>query len=223
MQYRLTASAILAAWETGASRRPLDRAMAILWAAGAGSDGDPADLPLAERDRRLLAIRASTFGTTLPARAVCPDCGAELEMDLDVSGLTAALPPLKQRDQMLRPLTSRDLAAVTGLPPVAVMPELRARLAITEVTSDAEALDRRIEEEAGAAELTTRIRCTECGTEWQETLDVAAHVWAEVEVSALQLLSEVAEIAAAFSWSELEILALSPARRSAYLALMRQP
>ena len=225
MQYRLAASGILAAWETGAARRPLDRAMAILWAAGAaGEGGDPADLPLAERDRRLLAIRAGTFGATLPARATCPDCGAELEMELDVRGLADALPPVSQGDGALRPLTSRDLAAVAGLAPEAVAPALCARLAGREVEGDgAAALDRRIEEEASAAELTTRINCTECGTDWTETLDVAAHVWAEVETAALRLLGEVAEIAAAYGWSEREILALSPARRIAYLARARQP
>src|SRR5690606_25623889 len=77
MQYRLTAPSILAAWEHGAGRLPLDRAIAILWAASTCDDVDPADLPLAERDRRLLAIRAATFGPTIPARATCPECNAE--------------------------------------------------------------------------------------------------------------------------------------------------
>jgi hypothetical protein len=35
------------------------------------------------------------------------------------------------------------------------------------------------------------------------------------------VLAEIAELAAAFAWSEAEILALSPPRRRAYLELLR--
>ena len=47
----------------------------MLWAAGAAGEGHPADLPLAERDRRLLSIRADTFGRLLSLLATCPKCG----------------------------------------------------------------------------------------------------------------------------------------------------
>ena len=99
---------------------------------------------------------------------------------------------------------------------------LRVRLAGDEIyAADAEVLDRRIEEEARAAELSTRTTCAVCGAEWTETLDVLAHVWADVETTALALLSEVAEIATAYGWSEAEILSLSPERRSTYLTWAR--
>lgn len=222
-QYRMGVSAILAAWETGAARRPLDRAMAILWAAGADDDGDPVDLPLAERDRRLLAVRAGTFGPMLPTRVTCPNCGMELEMDLDVRQLAAALPPDKggSGDGRLRPLSSRDLAAVSGMEAVEMARTLRARLAETAEGDDAETLDRQIEEVAEQAELAARVACADCGAEWYETLDVPAHVWADVETAALRLLGEVAELASAFGWSEREVLSLTPARRAAYLARAR--
>src|SRR5262245_3241326 len=108
MQYRLSVSDILAAWETGYARRTLDRALTLLWAAGAAEDQDPADLPLVERDRRLLSIRAETFGPSLSARATCPECGAQLEMELDASVLADAL-RAPAGGQTPRPMTSRDL------------------------------------------------------------------------------------------------------------------
>jgi hypothetical protein len=223
MEHQLATSGILAAWETGAARRPLDRAMAILWAAGAAEEGDPEDLPIAERDRLLLTIRADTFGPMLPARATCPECGAELEMELDARSLAEALPPPAGGDATLRPLTSRDLATVTGVSSEDLAAAVRARLSGRRVESvEAAALDRLIEADADASELTTRIICTECGADWCETLDVVAHVWSEVETAALGLLGEVAEIAAAYGWSEHVILSLSPARRMAYLARARQ-
>lgn len=231
MQYRLTAPSILAAWEHGAGRLPLDRAMAILWAASTRDDVDPADLPLAERDRRLLAIRAATFGPTIPARATCPECNAELEMELDAQDLgealaqsgTQALTNDGETGQMLRPLTSRDVAAVVDVPAERLAAALRARLTGREIDGDdAEAVDRRIEAQAAAAELSTRLTCSECGAAWSETLDVVAHVWSDIETTALRLLGEVAELAAAFGWSEDAILSLSPARRMTYLAWARQ-
>lgn len=226
MEYALAAPAILAAWETGARRRPLDRALAILWAAGVSGHCDPADLPIVERDRLLLWIRAHTFGPGLPARATCPDCGAELEMELDANRLADALPPANADDGPLRPLTSRDLAAISELPPDQLLATLRVRLsrAGTDVgiDMDAEALDHQIEQDASAAELSARITCSECGTDWPETLDVTAHLWTGIETAAMRLMSEVSELAATYGWTESEILSLGPARRRAYLSLARQ-
>ena len=221
MPYRMAASDILAAWESGAARRPLDRALTVLWIAGAANDAHPADLPLAERDRRLLTVRADTFGRMLPVLATCPECGAELEMELDSRRLADALRSTGD-DAAPRPLTSRDLAAIAELAPEDLAAALRMRVADdgTDV-ADAEVLDRRIEDGARATELSTQTTCAACSAEWTETLDVLAHIWADVETTALALLGEVAEIATAYGWSEAEILSLSPERRSAYLSLAR--
>lgn len=215
MRYQLATSGILAAWETGAARQPLDRALAILWAAGAAQDGDPADLPLAQRDARLLAIRANSFGAVMPARAICPDCGAEMEMDLDANDLARTLKEAGAQDSAFRPLTSRDLAAVAGLNGDALYDRMHERLGVD--TPRSESFDRQIEDLAADAELSTQIICAECGHGWTETLDVAAHLWADINAATHRLLGEVADIARAFGWSEAEILALSPARRAAYL------
>ena len=217
MQYRLGPSGILAAWETGAPRRPLDRCLAILWAAGA--EDDPAGWSLWERDRRLLRLREETFGAWLPARATCPACEAELEMDLDVRALAEHLVSVESRAD-LRPLTSRDLAAVAGVLPDQRAATLRDRISAAAPDSiDADTLDQQIEAAARASELTTRLCCPECEHTWSEVLDVAAHLWADVESAALRLLDDVARLAACYGWAEADILAMSPARRRAYLHL----
>ncbi|MEX0348073.1 MAG: hypothetical protein AB3N15_01525 [Paracoccaceae bacterium] len=217
MQDRLSATGLLAAWEAGANRRPLDRALAILWAAGAGGE-DPAGLSLAERDRRLLALRRRCFGPVLHGRTSCPGCGAELETEIEADQLIDALPV--GTGETPRALNSRDLAAVADLPAERVASALSARLAPGEEPS--EALDRQVEAQASAVVLKTDLTCADCGTSWSEVLDVVDHVWASVEQAATGLLREVAELAMRYGWSEAEILALSPARRSAYLSLARQ-
>lgn len=217
MPPHLSASALIAAWETGAVRRPLDRALAVLWAAQA-TGGDPADLPLAERDRLLLGVHAATFGPSLAGRATCPSCGAELQMDLDAAALAAAL-PVDPADEP-RPLTSRDLAAAAGSDDVAAT--LRARIAGPELDAEAAGrMDLMIARAAERAQLSISLTCADCATGWSEILDIPAFVWAEVEAAAVRRLAEVADIAAAFGWAERDILAMSPARRAAYLARAR--
>ncbi len=223
----LTSKAILGAWETGARRSPLDRAIAVLWAAEAI---DAADLPLAERDRRLLAVREATFGSHLTATARCPECGEQVEVTLE-AGQLARLLVAPGTDEVaigghavsLRPLTSRDLAAAAGAAEADVPGILRARLTgAVELPPDAVGrIDALIEEREAAGELTCGLACVECGSTWSEHLDVAVHVWAEVDAAARRLLREVAEVAAAFGWSEAEIIAMSETRRAAYLNIAR--
>lgn len=222
MHYRLQPSEILAAWETGAARCPLDRALAVLWAADAADGLDPADLPLVERDRRLLAIRRATFGPSLPARATCWECGAELEMAFDADDLASALPDLAV-ESVVRPLTSRDLAVLLQQPADTHRALLCQRLGECAATGDTLTVERAVEQAIDDAELRIRLVCCDCGAEWSEMLDVPAHVWADVETTAWRLLGEVAELAQAYGWTESEILALSPARRQAYLAHVRRP
>ena len=217
MQQAMTSSEILAAWESGARRVPLDRALAILRASCA-SECDPADLPLAERDRLLLELRAATFGSMLPVRATCPDCNADMEADLDARAIAAML-PRDSGSESVRAMTSRDLAAVTQAPCGDIMALLRKRLASKE-KADPDALDAAIESEAAASEVLAELICAACGGRWSEFLDVPACIWLEVERAAAGILSDIGRLAAAFGWTEGEVLALRPERRCAYLAML---
>lgn len=228
MAQHLTSTSILKAWEAGIGRRPLDRGLTLLWAAGVS--GDLAALPLAERDRGLLQLRTATFGRDLEAQAVCPDCGEVLELALDADALAHALPEMTDEvvgagdDEIsLRPLTSRDLAAVVAVPTPDVPAALRARATGGELLPPAlvPEIDARLEAREAEGELTTQLTCTECSTVWTEVLDVVALVWAEVEATALRLVGEVAELAAAFGWAERDILELSVVRRQTYLRIAR--
>jgi hypothetical protein len=72
------------------------------------------------------------------------------------------------------------------------------------------------------ADVRLALDCPACGAAWQAPFDIGAFLWTRLQAEALRLLGEVHELAAAYSWSEQEILALSPARRSTYLELARR-
>jgi hypothetical protein len=82
-------------------------------------------------------------------------------------------------------------------------------------------VDAAAEQLAGPGSVVVRVDCPECGAQARAPLDVPALLWERVRLAAPALLEQVAELAAAFGWSEAEVLALGPARRSAYLALTR--
>lgn len=227
MEPHLTTKGILAAWEAGIGRRPLDRAITLLWSAGVS--GDLAALPLAERDRQLLGIRAATFGPEIAAQSVCPSCGEAMEMALDARDLAHALPvrseevvTLGSEEITLRPLTSRDLAAAAD---AADVPAALRRFATGRESFPADvaaSVDAMTEAREAEGELVARLCCAACDTHWKEVLDVVMLLWAEVEAAAHRLMGEVAVIATALGWAEHDILDLSDARRQAYLSLARQ-
>lgn len=68
------------------------------------------------------------------------------------------------------------------------------------------------------ADIRLGLRCAACGHAWEEAFDIAGFLWAEVATEAARIFDEVHRLAAAYGWTESTILALSPARRAAYLA-----
>jgi hypothetical protein len=59
--------------------------------------------------------------------------------------------------------------------------------------------------------------CDVCGHRGTAPLDIGAFLWEEIETRARGLLDEVHLLARAYGWRESDVLALSEARRAAYL------
>jgi hypothetical protein len=225
-------------WENGVGRHPTDRALAILRAADPESEVDA--LPLGERDRRLLQVRERTFGREVDATVSCPRCGARVEWRSSTGDFARVDDPpddgvvdLAAGRRRVRPLTSRDLAAAArcGTPDDARR-LLAARCLEPTTNDDAIALVDLSADDldvvAGALErvdpgavCTLDIACPDCGEHWESELDVAQFVWTEIETAAVRLLRDVHAIARAYGWSERDILAMTPARRRAYLELVQ--
>jgi hypothetical protein len=70
------------------------------------------------------------------------------------------------------------------------------------------------------ADIRLDLSCPSCGHSWQESFDIAAFFWTEIDARAQRLLQEVHQLASAYGWSEAAILALSSARRQLYLEML---
>lgn len=97
----LSDAALLRAWEVGAQRPWVERALVLLSTAYPDVEWDAlARLPIGRREALLLDLRRATFGGRLTARADCPSCGDPLEIALDADDLLAgAAPPEPDRSE----------------------------------------------------------------------------------------------------------------------------
>ena len=226
---------VLALWERGAPRHPLDRALVLC--AWAREDLDPtslADLPLGVVNAALVTLRRASFGSRIEARVDCERCGEPLEIALDAGALAAAAPGAEPGGECeiqgfrFRAPSTRDLAAVAGerSQDDAAL-RLLDRCCVARPAGEAlelEALvpevERALERLDPAADLELALTCEACGHAWQAGLDIAALLWNEVAVRAGSVLADVHRLALAYGWTEREILRLSPARRAAYLQMV---
>ena len=234
----LSAATLLRMWETGSALTAAERPAALL-AMFAGETLDAiAHLPLGQRDTRLLQWYCQHAGTRLEALADCPGCREPVELNFDVADVArpasvARAPVVISEDGWVlswRPPDTRDFCHAASAPTAEGARGLLLDRCLT-ISSGRENqappadLIARLMNLAAAADASSDIQlslaCPACGAEWQAPFDIGAFLWALVQSEALRLLAEVKEIAATCSWSEAEILSLSPARRSAYLQLTR--
>lgn len=236
----LLPQARLAARDQGVRLHPLDQALVLLRLALPGHP-DPAALPLALRDRHLLAQRHATFGDQIVCLADCPRCAATQEFTLSATAVMAGLEDAPVEPEVLalegwrltlRPLRSLDLAAAAGTGDAGQAEAVLAFRALADAAGPAgegpdalpghlwPAIAARVAEREAAAEAALDLRCPECDAGWTASFDIGAIFWKEVEADARRLLAEVAALAQHFGWPEAELLAMSPARRRAYLDLL---
>jgi hypothetical protein len=228
----LSSSETLTLWERGARCHPLDRGLLALSFADRSAGESLADWPLGRRNRALLELHEAWFGPRLEAWAACPQCGEKVEFELNVQDLTAPQADATQQatvavdEQIFRLPTSRDLARAAKS-----NSEREAAIQLLELCRIGgvepsgwtdEAVEKAGESLALAdpmAETRVALACTACDHQWNDSIDVASFIWAELEARARRLLWEVHSLATAYGWSESETLALSAPRRALYLEM----
>lgn len=230
---------LLDAWEDALATDPTHRALRVLEAMRDDDCGDLCDYSPGALNRLLLQARALLFGDTCDTIAECPRCGAELEATIPLAALTSAQtapPPVGQTavgdvQVTYRLPTWRDLTALTDQSVDDAAELLLARcvtsirssdrdLTLVELAPDTmRAIDDAISGADPDALIEVSLSCPECGDTARQPMEPASFLWYEVDRWALSVLTEVAELAAVFGWSERSILSMSPRRRQAYLAL----
>lgn len=239
----LSAAELLNVWEKATGLSSPERAQVILRTAHeSGRDPDPGQIPIGERDARLLTLREWTFGKQVTAVAQCPKCGEEIELTFGVSDLRVPavdcpgeLTVSADEYQVKFTLpTSSDLAAISAESDTEELAEKRLlQRCVREAVRNGEvvpaellpesvvsALSDRMSELDPQAETELQLHCESCGERWNEMFDVEPFFWGEIQAWARRLLHDVHELAASYGWSEKEILAMSAGRRSIYLSLL---
>jgi len=236
-----SASAMLSAWERGATQGAVERGLTLMTLAGPETDRDSlASLSIAERDRRLLKLRESCFGTRMTGQMSCAQCGEELEMELTTTELLALGSPQRtdlvalgdDYELRLRLPDSHDLSAIAGVPPHQAVRLLQQACVVAATVGGEKiaphllppslvaAAARRLGEADPFADLQLTFTCMGCGHRGQALFDVVPFLWLELDAWAERALREVHTLACAYGWSEREILSLSPLRRAQYLRML---
>jgi hypothetical protein len=214
---------LLTAWERCLPLSPVGRAVALLELAEPGLAADAITaLSVGSRDRELLRLRVSAFGTAISGLVTCPECGQTVELTADANDIIAAAGrPTPGRDDELaldrngyhvrfRLPTSADLLALAVAWPAAPPGADAERFLLGRCLRWAEPL----------ADIELACDCPDCGEAWVAPLDVPGFLWAELTDFATRLLRDVHVLASGYGWCEAEILALTPVRRQAYLDLV---
>ena len=239
MERQLSDAVLLSMWDE-ASATSQDCADAVLRAAWPETEsGHWAEVPLGQRDRAILAVRAGTIGPSIELVLSCPHCGELLAMTFDVGELTsdndvAESVTVSCHETVItaRPLRESDLAAASACPTVAAARSLLLARCITAAHRGGQtigadqlgedeliALGEALERADPGADLAFEIECARCAAVVDASLGVARFVWTELSRRARNLLTEVDVIARRYGWSEDQILNLTGSRRRRYLEL----
>jgi hypothetical protein len=194
-----------------------------------------ADVPVGERDAKILDLRSASFGRVARAVLNCPNCSERLEFTFDSRTFLLAdssypvSPTVEVDGWKFRIPSSRDVARIAHEHDVDR--GARALLKLCWVSNGVEGqpewsdelletVEARMGELDPQGDLNLDFNCEQCGHGWQTEFDITGFFWDEIEVCAKRLLEEVHVLAGAYGWSEHEVLALSDVRRSAYIDMV---
>jgi hypothetical protein len=231
-------------WEAAAGLPPGLREAELLRPACNAAADVLARLPLGRRDELLLDLRRALFGRHMACTAWCPACSERCEWTCTVESLrlpadgAAGEPPDHEWSSegwhvRFRSPNGLDLAALNGCADEAaarrrllercVLDAAHAGQPIAVGELPAAIIDSLASAMAQAdpqADISLALTCPACGHQWDVDFDAGAFLWAELDAWAQRVLLDVHRLASAYGWSERDILALSPARRARYLAMV---
>jgi hypothetical protein len=230
-----SAETLLRVWERAVDARSAERDALLLRVAVDSRPWD--DVPLGTRHAALLDLRVRLFGSCLDGLAECALCDETIEVGLPL----AAWDPPGSEDTVSVTAAGYDVSArLPTLADVAGLPsdvDAAARVVLDRcvveagrggVAVAAASLPAAVVDAVSAAMATAdpygvielAVTCPSCAETSTVVLDPGPYLWSELHRWAIRTLHEVHELAAAYGWSEAEILALSPTRRQSYLQMV---
>lgn len=233
---------LLHMWEQAGGLASIERALVL----ATDPDDDPPltalpvgylNRPVGQLNQRLLLLRDRLFGPILEIAVSCSECNRMNEFEMSTRVLTD-VKPAEVVSVMIhgeyavewRSPTPADLLAVADAtdPSEALRerclrvtgPDGRER-SHRELSREAwAAVDTLLAEADPLAEIRVDVICSECSADFATSLDPGLFLWAEIDAHARRTLAEIDVLARAYGWTEPEVLALSEARRAAYLRLV---
>lgn len=230
-------------WESGLTLRPVEWVLTLLSLAHPDWSIEAlAQLSLGQRDADVAALRQSLFGSQVISVATCPACSEQLELPFDVANVFPAQPitpvetsrlALDDWEVDVRLPNSYDLLAIEAAPDLETALSLLRQRCLTVADRDGqsvpanewpaavlEAATEHLARLDPLADVQLRMDCPACAHRWHADFDIVRFLWHELNTWAIRTLQEVHQLASAYGWREIDILALSPWRKKVYLELI---
>lgn len=233
---------LIALWERDRSGLSVAEKALLLLALARPEDSREAlgAMPIGERDRVLLALRATLFGDRLESLTSCTECGEKLEVELSVGELLASARPadaaahasITAGDALVRfRLPTTDDAVLVArsseqedvrraLVRCCILDASRGGASVTVDDLDDEIIaevSEHMENLDPLSEIRLNLVCTACESAQPVLMEIATYLWAELVNEAERLLDDVRVLAREYGWREADTLAMSGRRRQFYL------
>ena len=182
---------------------------------------------------RVLALTEVVDRLTVPSRCPQPSCGEAFEFDLPLAALVDQTPdvgPVQvalagERSVWMRRPTGHDLRAWRVARPASRQEAVAAMLEALVpdgpvMPEDEPALAHAIAAMDPLVAFTVSCHCPVCGAGTEVPVDLEGLALARLAARQRALLREVHQLASRYGWTESEVLAVAPARRARYLALI---
>jgi len=166
--------------------------------------------------------------------ATCPSCGERLDLALDVESIRPASEPDRPAEGTLdidgyrvqfRLPSSEDVAGLAHTEDVLVTRRQLLDRCIKHGEAELpdsvlDAVAQRMADLDPQGDVQLALQCPSCSHTWHGRFDVVTFFWAEINAWAVRSLREVHILAAAYGWSESDILAMNARRRQIYLDMV---
>lgn len=235
---------LLRLWEDGMHQTVLEKSVRLLAVSCGTHDLSPIyRMSIGERDARLLQLRIWMFGSRMKNMATCPVCKQLTEWETNTHELQLQSFPTEPAERIFS-ITMDGYAVRFRLPANADMAiaiadktfrseEAILTNCILEVKHEEQlitneklpaavrtAIEKKMSEEDPQADIRMQISCPSCTHTWETRFDIMSYLWTEISNWAKRMVRDIYLLARTFSWSEKDILAMTPQRRQLYLQMI---